>query len=144
MAHNIRSRVFRVQTEANVRNVISNLRTKFSGSIKKLPSGWSDSSIHNQCSSRRRRSLRKRVLLESQFFRNQLETGWCVDCVADFLLILLREALFTSVRTVKTGMCVRSSVQKVITFCEEDMRGGHVPVGKGFLNERFFRFWKVL
>ena len=50
----------------------------------------------------------------------------------------LREALFTSVRTVKTGMLVRVCVWKVITFCEEDMRGDHVPVGKGILNDRFF------
>ena len=55
-------------------------------------------------------------------------------------MTLLREALFTSVRTVKTGMFVRSLVRKVITFCEEDMRGNHVPVGKGVLNDRFFRF----
>ena len=39
---------------------------------------------------------------------------------------------------------VRSSVRKIITFCEEDMRGNHVPVGNGVLNDRFFRFWKVL
>ena len=59
-------------------------------------------------------------------------------------MCLLREALFTSVRTVKTGMCVRSfvrpSVRKVITFCEEDMRGDHVPLDLGVLNDRFFRF----
>ena len=60
---------------------------------------------------------------------------------------LLREALFTSVRTVKTGMLVRRSVRKVNTFCEEDMRGDHVPVGKGVLNDRFLgfeKFWKFL
>ena len=28
----------------------------------------------------------------------------------------------------------------LITFYEEDKRGGHVPVGKGVLNDRFFRF----
>ncbi len=60
----------------------------------------------------------------------------------------MREALFTSVRTVKTGMLVRSSVRsfvkKVITFCEEDMRGNHVPVGKGVLNDRFLGFEKFL
>ena len=52
----------------------------------------------------------------------------------------LREALFTSVRTVKTGMFVRVSVRKVITFCEEDMRGDHVPLDLGVLNDRFLGF----
>ncbi len=47
-------------------------------------------------------------------------------------------------RTVKTGMCVRRFVRKVITFCEEDMRGNHVPVGKGVLNDRFLGFEKFL
>ena len=69
-------------------------------------------------------------------------------------MIFLREALFTSVRTVKTGMLVRPFVRKVITFCEEDMRGDHVPLDLGGLNDRFFgvekflksfeKFWKVL
>ena len=45
-----------------------------------------------------------------------------------------------SVRTVKTGMLVRPFVKKVITFCEEDIGGNRVPVGKGVLNDRFFRF----
>ena len=39
---------------------------------------------------------------------------------------------------------VRPFVRKVITFCEEDMRGDHVPVGNGVLNDRFFRFWTFL
>ena len=47
-------------------------------------------------------------------------------------------------RTVKTGMFVRSFVRKVITFCEEDMRGNHVPVGKDVLNDRFLGFEKFL
>ena len=33
---------------------------------------------------------------------------------------------------------------KVIAFCEEDMRGNHVPVGKGVLNDRFLGFEKFL
>ena len=58
----------------------------------------------------------------------------------------LREALFTSVRTVKTGMFVHVSVcvWKVMTFYEEDMRGNHVPVGKGVLNDQFLGFEKFL
>ena len=56
----------------------------------------------------------------------------------------MREALFTSVRTVKTGMSVRSFVKKVITFCEEDMRGNHVPLDLGVLNDRFLGFEKFL
>ena len=47
-------------------------------------------------------------------------------------------------RTVKTGMFVRSSVRKVITFCEEDMRGDHVPLDLGVLNDRFLGFEKFL
>ena len=51
-------------------------------------------------------------------------------------------------RTVKTGMYVRSSVRpfvrKVITFCEEDMRGDHVPLDLGVLNDRFLGFEKFL
>ena len=39
-------------------------------------------------------------------------------------------------------LCVCLSVKKVITFCEEDMRGNHVPVGKGVLNDRFLSFEK--
>ena len=39
-------------------------------------------------------------------------------------------------------MCL--CVWKVITFCEEDMRGNHVPVGKGVLNDRFLGFGKFL
>ena len=37
-----------------------------------------------------------------------------------------------------------TGVRKVITFCEEDMRGNHVPVGKGVLNDRFLGFEKFL
>ena len=47
-------------------------------------------------------------------------------------------------RTVKTGMCVRSFVKKVIAFCEEDMRGDHVPLDLGVLNDRFLGFEKFL
>ena len=47
-------------------------------------------------------------------------------------------------RTVKTGMCVRAFVRKVITFCEEDMRGDHVPLDLGVLNDRFLGFEKFL
>ena len=39
-------------------------------------------------------------------------------------------------------MCV--SVRKVITFCEEDMRGDHVPLDLGVLNDRFLGFEKFL
>ena len=57
---------------------------------------------------------------------------------------LLREALFTSVRTVKTGMLVRSSVRPSVQifsdFCEEDMRGGHMPLPLGVLNYEFEGF----
>ena len=47
-------------------------------------------------------------------------------------------------RTVKTGMYVRPFVRKVITFCEEDMRGNHVPLDLGVLNDRFLGFEKFL
>ena len=47
-------------------------------------------------------------------------------------------------RTVKTGMLVCSFVRKVITFCEEDMRGDHVPLDLGVLNDRFLGFEKFL
>ena len=39
---------------------------------------------------------------------------------------------------------VRSLVRKVITFCEEDMRGDHVPLDLGVLNDRFLGFEKFL
>ena len=39
---------------------------------------------------------------------------------------------------------VRSFVRKVITFCEEDMRGDHVPLDLGVLNDRFLGFEKFL
>ena len=64
------------------------------------------------------------------------------------LFILLREALFTSVRTVKTGMYVRPSVRSSVRifsdFCEEDTRGGHMPLSLGVLNYEFEGFWKNL
>ena len=47
-------------------------------------------------------------------------------------------------RTVITGMYVRPFVRKVITFCEEDMRGDHVPLDLGVLNDRFLGFEKFL
>ena len=46
-------------------------------------------------------------------------------------------------RTVKTGMLVCLS-GRVITFCEEDMRGDHVPLDLGVLNDRFLGFEKFL
>ena len=39
---------------------------------------------------------------------------------------------------------VRPFVRKVITFCEEDMRGDHVPLDLGVLNDRFLGFEKFL
>ena len=37
-----------------------------------------------------------------------------------------------------------SFVRKVIAFCEEDMRGNHVPLDLGVLNDRFLGFEKFL
>ena len=54
--------------------------------------------------------------------------------------MFLREALFTSVRTVKTGMYVRPFVRIFSDFCEEDMRGGHMPLPLGVLNYEFEGF----
>ena len=56
--------------------------------------------------------------------------------------IFARSALY--VRAHSQNWNVSSSVWKVITFCEEDMRGNHVPVGKGVLNDRFLGFEKCL
>ena len=44
------------------------------------------------------------------------------------MLKFLREVFFTSVRALKTKC---SSVRIFSDFCEADMRGGHMPVGKG-------------
>ena len=35
-------------------------------------------------------------------------------------------------------------MKKVIAFCEEDMRGNHVPLDLGVLNDRFLGFEKFL
>ena len=39
---------------------------------------------------------------------------------------------------------VRSSVRIFSDFCEEDMRGGHMPLPLGVLNYEFEGFWKFL
>ena len=56
--------------------------------------------------------------------------------------LLLREALLTSVRTVKTGMLV--CVESNCFFAKRISGGNHVPVGKGVLNDRFLGFEKFL
>ena len=53
-----------------------------------------------------------------------------------------RSALYFRAHSQNWNVC--SCVRKVITFCEEDMRGNHVPLDLGVLNDRFFRFWTVL
>ena len=57
-------------------------------------------------------------------------------------LFIARSALYVRAHSQNWNVraCVCLSVWKVITFCEEDMRGNHVPVGKVVLNDRFLGF----
>ena len=57
-------------------------------------------------------------------------------------MFIARSALY--VRAHSQNWNVRSFVRKVITFCEEDMRGDHVPLDLGVLNDRFLGFEKFL
>ena len=56
--------------------------------------------------------------------------------------VIARSALYVRAHSQNWNVSasVRPFVRKVITFCKEDMRGNHVPVGNGVLNDRFFRF----
>ena len=58
------------------------------------------------------------------------------------ITIFARSALY--VRAHSQNWNVRPSVRKVITFCEEDMRGARVPLDLGVLNYEFDDFFKVL
>ena len=62
------------------------------------------------------------------------------------IIIVARSALYVRAHSQNWNVSpfVRPFVRKVITFCEEDMRGDHVPLDLGVLNDRFFGFEKIL
>ena len=61
-------------------------------------------------------------------------------------MLIARSALYVRAHSQNWNVrpSVRVCVRKVITFCEEDMRGNHVPLDLGVLNDRFLGFEKFL